>query len=162
MKRNHWYLAVLASCVLLLGCKDDVEEMRLTPAEKSRVLALQNPFGNDLVRLTNAANGTDVLVGMLGCKVYRAQPEQGVVTEWRRVNEVNDLNFLAAGCDRHEIRFDGTHVHVNYCTQAIGAGGGCGGGAGTYRSVNGIDWERKAKDAWTPVKSAPPPTQDTR
>jgi len=82
---------ILALSLLVAGCKDNIEEMRLSPEQKARVLALQNPFGGNLVRLTNPTSGGDVLVGLLACKVYRAEPEQGVVVEWLRVKEVDSV-----------------------------------------------------------------------
>lgn len=110
---------VIALCLLMTGCKDNIEDLKPTTEERAHVLAVQNPFGKNLVHLVNAARGTDVLIGMRGCKVYRAQPLNGVVTEWQRVDEVDALNFLAAGCDRQDIRSDGTHVYVSYCTAAL-------------------------------------------
>lgn len=148
---------VLMSCFLMIGCKDDLEDMKLSPEEKVRVIALQNPFGANLVRLENALGGTDVLIGMRGCRVYRAEPEQGVVTEWQKVKEVDNANFLAAGgCNSSGISLDSGHVYIYYCTTAIGAGGGCGGGFGHYRSVNGVDWEEQSKGKWVPVKREAP------
>lgn len=146
---------VLAACLWMSGCKDDIEEMKLSPEEKTRVLALQNPFGKNLVRLTNAASGADVLIGLKRCRAYRAALEHSVVTEWLRIEEVTGRNLLAGGgCNSQNITFDGKHVYLDYCATAIGAGGGCGGGAGEYRSANGRDWERKSKGVWVPVKKA--------
>lgn len=143
---------LLASCVLLTGCEDELEKLKLSDKEKEHVLALQNPFGENLVRLKTAGSDKSVLIGLLGCKLYRAEPEQGVVTEWHRVKEVDHLNFLSAGCESKSMKYDGKYLYFEYCSTAIGAGGGCGGGYGDFRTSNGSDWETNSKKGWVPAK----------
>lgn len=144
----------LTACFLLTGCQDPIETMQLTDAERERVLALQNPFGEDLLRLTAQAGGKPVVLGLgPGCRLYRATLAQEVIIGWQRVDGVEGVNVFGSSCDR--LRFDVTDgfVHFQFCSTAVGAGGGCGGGSGDYRSPNGLDWERRVDDktGWQPV-----------
>src|SRR6187402_2741993 len=98
MSQPQKILCVLLSLLLAAGCADDIEKMKLTKEEKERVLSLQNPFGSNLVRLNASGDDGPVLIGLQDCKVYRAEPEQGVVTEWVRVPEVDGAYPLPSGC----------------------------------------------------------------
>lgn len=152
MKPSKKTLFPLLFVLIAAGCADDVEKMKLTKEERERVLPLQNPFGSNLVRLNPQGEGGRVLIGLQGCRVYRAEPEQGVVTEWVRVEEVDGIYPLPSGCDRERMEYDGDYVTIQFCKTPIGAGGGCAGGISPHRSKNGKNWEvLVGKDKWKPV-----------
>lgn len=137
------------------GCTDEVEQMKLTAEERQRVLALQNPFGSDLVRI-GASGGQEVLlIGLKHCKVYRAEPEQGAVTAWTHVTEIDVAYPLPSACSRERVQYDAEYVTVEFCKTPMGAGGGCAGGISPHRSKNGRDWEVSiGQGQWTPIAKA--------
>lgn len=51
----------------------------------------------------------------------------------------------------HQIR--GKYIIVSFCAQAIGAGGGCAGGDGTYRSrtSDAQGWQIEGYKGWIPL-----------
>ena len=152
MKQAQKILYVLLSLLLLAGCTDDIEDMKLTQEEKDRVLALQNPFGTDLVRLDASGAKGPVLIGLQHCTVYRAELELGVVTEWVRLPEVDGFYPLPSACNNERLEYDGEYVTVQFCKTPMGAGGGCAGGISPHRSKNGTDWEVSVdKDKWKPI-----------
>lgn len=135
--------------LLAVGCSDDIEKMKLTQEERDRVLSLQNPFGTNLVRL-NGSEG--VLIGLQDCKVYRAKSEQGVVTEWVRLPEIDRFYPLPSACSGQQLKYDDDYVTIDFCKTPIGAGGGCAGGISPHRSRNGMDWEvYVGNDKWKPI-----------
>lgn len=145
----------VAACALLAGCQDPIEKMQLTDAERERVLVLQNPFGEHLLRLDAQAGGNPVVLGLgPGCRLYRATLAQGVIIGWQRVDGVDGVNVLGSDCG-NRLTFDlkDGYVRFQFCSTAVGAGGGCGGGSGDYRSSNGLDWESRIdeKTGWQPV-----------
>lgn len=156
MRHPQKTLHVLLSLLLAAGCTDDIEKMTLTKEERERVISLQNPFGSSLVRLDPLGKDGPVLIGLQDCKVYRAEPEQGVVTEWVRVPEVDGAYPLPSGCGGERMEYDGEYVTIEFCKTPIGAGGGCAGGISPHRSRDGKDWEaRVGKDKWNPIGKRP-------
>jgi hypothetical protein len=155
MRHPMKILRALLFLLLLAGCSDDIEKMKLTKEERERILPLQNPFGSNLIRLNPPGKAEPVLIGRTGCRVYRAETVQGVVTEWVRIPELTGQEFLSggSGCDAESIeyKYDGKYLTVGFCRMLIGAGGGCGGGISPHRSRNGKDWEVLEKDKWKPV-----------
>ena len=156
MKQLQKILHALLSLVLIAGCTDDIEKMKLTEAERERILILQNPFGSDLVRLNASGENGPTLIGLQHCTVYRAELELGVVTEWVRVPEVDGSYPLPSACSNERVEYDGEYVTINFCKTPIGAGGGCAGGISPHRSRNGRDWEvRVEKGKWKPIAKRP-------
>ncbi len=152
MSQPQKIIHVLLFLLLAAGCSDDIEKMKLTKEERERILPLQNPFGSNLVRLNGSGEDRSVLIGLQECKVYRSEPEQGVVTEWVRLPEIDGSYPLPSGCSRERVEYDGEYVTIEFCKTPIGAGGGCAGGISPHRSKNGKDWEvRVEKDKWKPI-----------
>lgn len=146
-------LFMLLVGLLASGCSDDIEKMKLNQEERDRILALQNPFGSNLVRLNTAGEQGDVLIGLKNCSVYRAEPEQGVVTEWVRLPEIDGSYPIPSACNRERIEYDGTYIEIEFCKTPIGAGGGCAGGISPHRSRDGKKWEvQVTKGQWKPIK----------
>jgi hypothetical protein len=134
---------------MLAGCMDEIEKMKLSEEERSHVLQLQNPFGDNYVRFTVSGEEYPILLGVSACKLYRAKLEQGVVTEWIKIPKLSSFYPTGSACESQSIKYDGKYVMYSYCAMAIGAGGGCAGGAGTFRSINGREWEElDGKNKW--------------
>lgn len=144
MKIIYIILSILP-ILSVVGCADDIEKMKLSEEEKQHVLSLQNPFGSDIVRLIPPGEKDPVLLGLRNCTVYRAEPKQGVVTEWIRITKLDGSYPLPSGCSKESINYDGEYVLVSFCKTPIGAGGGCAGGIAPHRSKNGKDWETYAE-----------------
>jgi hypothetical protein len=156
MKHSQKMLGVLLFLLLGTGCSDDIEKTNLTEEERAKILALQNPFGSNLVRIESSDRDGIVLIGLKDCKVYRAEPEQGVVTEWVRLPEIDGTYPLPSACDRERLEYDGEYVTIEFCKTPMGAGGGCAGGISPHRSRNGKDWEVQVKDnEWKPIDKRP-------
>lgn len=156
MRHSPKFVQAFLFLLLASGCTDEIEKMKLTKEERERVLALQNPFGSNLVRINGSEKSEPVLIGLQNCKVYRAEPEQGVVTEWIGVSEVDGDYPLPSGCSREQVSYDGEYVTIKFCKTPIGAGGGCAGGISPHRSRNGKDWEVHVKgDKWKSIDKRP-------
>ncbi|WP_156481057.1 hypothetical protein [Variovorax sp. PAMC 28711] len=156
MKHFQKTLQALLSFILMAGCTDNIEKLKLSNEDRERILLLQNPFGENLVRLNKAGKGEPILIGLKDCKVYRAEPEQGVVTEWVHVQEVAEFYPLPSACNRESVEYDGEYVRIEFCKTPMGAGGGCAGGISPHRSRNGKDWEvRTEKGKWKLIDKLP-------
>ena len=156
MKQPHKILHALLCILLIAGCTDNIEKMKLTNEDRARILLLQNPFGSNLVRLNTPGKDGPILIGLQNCKVYRAEPEQGVVTEWVDVPEVAEFYPLPSACSRESVEYDGEYVTIKFCKTPMGAGGGCAGGISPHRSRNGKDWEvRTEKGKWKLIDKRP-------
>jgi hypothetical protein len=145
-------LIIFISMLILAGCADEIEKMKLSEEEKSRVLQLQNPFEESYVRFNVSGEEYPVLLGASACRLYRAKVERGVVTEWVNIPKLSRFYPTGSSCTSQSISFDGKYVNYSYCATAIGAGGGCGGGGGTFRSMNGKEWEKPdGKNKWKSI-----------
>ena len=156
MKQHQKIIHVFLSVLLVAGCTDNMEKLKLTKEDRERILALQNPFGSDLVRVNTSGKDGPILIGLQDCKVYRAEPEQGVVTEWVHIPEVAEFYPLPSACSRESVEYDGEYVTLKFCKTPMGAGGGCAGGIAPHRSRNGKDWEALTeKGQWKPLDKLP-------
>ena len=156
MKQSQKTLQALLSFLLMAGCTDNIEKLKLSKEDRERILLLQNPFGGNLVRINATGKGEPILIGLKDCKVYRAETEQGVVTEWVHVPEVAEFYPLPSACSRENVEYDGEYVKIEFCKTPIAAGGGCAGGISPHRSRNGKDWEvRTEKGNWKPIDKLP-------
>lgn len=145
---------IFISALILAACADDIEKMRLSDEERSRVLELQNPFGDKYIRFSVSGEESPVLLGMNECNIYQAKLERGVVTEWIKISELGSSYPFGSVCERQSIKYDGKYALFSYCKTALGAGGGCGGGAGNFRSINGREWEvLDGKNKWKIVEN---------
>ena len=136
-------IVVLCFAVLITACADDIEKLKLSEEEKVRVLQLQNPFGENYVKFAVTGEAQPVLLGLQQCKVYRAKQELGVVTEWVRETALDTFYPLWSACSQEGLRQDGQYILLSFCKTPLSAGGGCAGGGGSFRSLNGKDWQLK-------------------
>ena len=127
--------------ILVAACTDEIEKLKLSEVEEVRVLQLQNPFGENYVRFAVPGEDQQVLLGLKQCNVYRAKLKLGVVTEWVPENTLSVFYPMWSACSRESLKHDGQYVRLSFCKTPIGAGGGCGGGGGDFRSINGKDWQ---------------------
>jgi hypothetical protein len=142
----------LTCVVLIAACADDIEKLKLSEVEKVRILQLQNPFGENYVRFAAPGHGPQVALGLRDCNLYRAKIEQDVVTEWIQEKTLSTFYPLWSACSRESLKQDGQFIKLSFCKTPLGAGGGCAGGGGDFRSLNGTDWQvLEANSKWKNV-----------
>jgi hypothetical protein len=101
------------------------------------------------------ARGHDpTIFGLDNCIVYKAKTAHDDIVGWSVVlasdwGQSSYPKWMTV-CTAQRIRYDGKYVIVDFCAQAIGAGGGCAGGGGTYRSRTGNaqGWQIQANKGW--------------
>ena len=75
------------------------------------------------------------------CVLYKAQISGERIAGWTVVlaSDWGQSSYpkWLTGCTLQTVRYDGKYIVASFCAQAIGAGGGCAGGDGTYRSRTG-------------------------
>jgi hypothetical protein len=141
-------LAFLAAVGALAACAPRVP-FQLSKADQDR-------FAGRVLRV--AVPGHDPMIfGMNDCIVYKAQTAHDDIVGWTVVlasdwGEVSYPKWLT-GCMRQSIKYDGKYIVVDMCAQAFGAGGGCAGGGGVYRSRKGDarGWDVPDGNHWSPL-----------
>jgi hypothetical protein len=95
-----------------------------------------------------------MIFGLNDCIVYKAQTAHDDIVGWSVVlaSDWGQSSYpkWATVCTSEHIRYNGKYVVVDFCAQAIGAGGGCAGGGGAYRSHTGNvqGWQIRADKGW--------------
>jgi hypothetical protein len=95
-----------------------------------------------------------MIFGLNNCIVYKAQTAHDDILGWSVVlaSDWGQSSYpkWATVCTSEHIRYNGKYVVVDFCAQAIGAGGGCAGGGGTYRSRTGEaqGWQIQTENGW--------------
>jgi len=144
---------VLAALVLAgfapAGCTRPVP-YEITAADKAKYTAFaQIP--------AKTAGGAPQIFGISDCTLYEAVTKDERIVDWRVVLSSDwgrrSYPKWMTACARQALRYDGKYVHVLFCAQAIGAGGGCAGGGGSYRSRDGEHhWEiSQDQQSWDPL-----------
>src|ERR1700727_464058 len=110
-------------------------------------------FGDTVLRVP--VKGHDPMIfGLNDCIAYKAQTAHQDIVGWTVVlaSDWGQSSYpkWMTGCTRQSIKYDGKYIIVSFCAQAIGAGGGCAGGDGTYRSRTGDaqGWEIEGYKGW--------------
>ena len=138
--------AVLALlfAVLVCACARRVP-FALSAADASR-------FGN-VLRV--AVPGHDPMIfGLNSCTLYKAKTAHDEIVGWTVVlaSDWGQSSYpkWATACTAQHVRYDGKYVIADFCAQAFGAGGGCAGGDGTYRSRTGDaqGWQIRSGKGW--------------
>ena len=125
--------------------------LKLSESDKARILQLQNPFGEHYLRFVPQGQ-EPVLLGLKSCQLYRAKLEKGIVTEWMEENALSTFYPWWSGCSQESLKQEGAFIRLTFCKTPLGAGGGCAGGGGDFRSINGVDWQkREFNDKWKNV-----------
>jgi hypothetical protein len=144
-------LTIFGLSLMLLSTAhaDDIAQRKLSDSEKARIFALQNPFGERYLRFAVQGQEQPVLLGLRSCQLYRARLERGIVTEWMEDSALNTFYPWWSSCSQESLRQEGQYIRVSFCKTPLGAGGGCAGGGGAFRSTNGIDWQKlEVSDKW--------------
>ncbi|GGI85586.1 hypothetical protein [Shewanella gelidii] len=129
--------------VMISGCSDEIEKTTLTDEEKQKVIHIQNPFTDPVIKLSPVNSETPLVFGIQSCKVYEAKVIQGVIVEWELIIKPDFYPF-GHRCTRQKMHLlKDDELFVETCTQAFGAGGGCI-TSGKYRTTDGIHWERES------------------
>jgi hypothetical protein len=95
-----------------------------------------------------------MIFGLNNCILYKAQTAHDDIVGWSVVlaSDWGQSGYpkWATVCTSQRMRYDGKYVVVDFCAQAIGAGGGCAGGDGTYRSRSGNaqGWQIQSGKGW--------------
>jgi len=140
-------ITLLLVIFIISGCSDEIEALTLTDEERQKVIHIQNPFTEPVVKLSPVNNEESLIFGIQDCKVYEAKVIKGVVVEWSLIIKPDFYPFGHA-CTRQKMHFlEGGELFVQTCTQALGAGGGCI-TSGRYKTIDGIHWEREGNGEW--------------
>ncbi len=139
-----------ASCIVtaLAACAPHVP-FALSNDDKSR-------FADRVLRV-DVPGHDPMIFGMNDCIVYRAKSAHDDIVGWDVVlaSDWGQSSYpkWMTGCTSESIKYDGKYVVVDMCAQALGAGGGCAGGGGTYRSRKGdpTSWEVPDGKRWSPL-----------
>ena len=126
------------------GCAPHVP-YALSKADRAR-------FG-DVLQIARA-NHAPLIFGLDDCVLYKARTAHDDIVGWDVVlaSDRGQSSYpkWATVCTSQHVKYDGKYVVANFCAQAIGAGGGCAGGDGTYRSRTGDaqGWEIQGGNSW--------------
>ncbi|HEX4013154.1 MAG TPA: hypothetical protein VHX17_04585 [Candidatus Cybelea sp.] len=119
---------------------------RLSQADQAR-------FGNRVLRI--ATHRDPMFFGLSDCTLYKARVAHADIVGWDVVlaSDWGQHSYpkWATGCTSQQMKYDGKYLVVSFCAQAFGAGGGCAGGDGTYRSRTGDpqSWQIRDGSAWS-------------
>jgi len=109
-------------------------------------------FGH--VLRVNVPNHDPMIFGLNDCVLYKARTAREDIIGWDVVLAsdwgMSSYPKWMTGCTDQHVRYDGKYVVASFCAQALGAGGGCAGGDGTYRSRTGDaqGWEIATIKGW--------------
>jgi hypothetical protein len=114
----------------------------------------QDRFQGRVLRVP--VKGHDPMIfGLNDCILYKAQTAHDDIVGWSVVlaSDWGQSSYpkWATVCTSQRMKYDGKYVVVDFCAQAIGAGGGCAGGGGTYRSRRGDaqGWQIQTYSGWS-------------
>jgi len=113
----------------------------------------QQRFGH--VLRINLPNREPMIFGLNNCVLYKAKTAHEDITGWDVVLAsdwgMSSYPKWMTACTAQHVSYDGKYVVASFCAQAIGAGGGCAGGDGVYRSRSGNaqGWEIQTGRGWT-------------
>lgn len=113
----------------------------------------QARFGDRVLRVA-VSGRAPMIFGLSDCVLYKAQTANQQITGWTVVLAsdwgMSSYPKWLTGCTSQTVRYDGKYVIASFCAQAIGAGGGCAGGDGTYRSRTGDahGWQIQTDRGW--------------
>ncbi|HTA39205.1 MAG TPA: hypothetical protein VK760_09025 [Candidatus Acidoferrales bacterium] len=147
-KDRYKSFALIAAFSILAACAPHVP-FALSKDDQSR-------FGADVVRV-NVPGHDPMIFGMNDCIVYKAKTAHDDIVGWDVVlaSDWGQHSYpkWMTGCTSQSIKYDGKYVVVDMCAQALGAGGGCAGGGGTYRSRKGdaVGWQVTDGKRWFPL-----------
>lgn len=113
----------------------------------------QARFGH--VLRVDVKNHDPMFFGLDDCVLYKAQTAHEDIVGWDVVlaSDWGQHSYpkWMTGCTSQSVKYNGKYIIASFCAQALGAGGGCAGGDGTYRSRTGDpkSWQIQSDDGWT-------------
>ena len=113
----------------------------------------QERFDGSILRV-NVSRHDPMIFGLNDCIAYKAKTAHNDIVGWTVVlaSDWGQSSYpkWATACTSQTIKYDGKYVIVSFCAQAFGAGGGCAGGGGTYRSRKGDPqgWQIATYKGW--------------
>jgi len=144
-KPSYHAVIVLFVCGIVAACAPHVA-FALSKDDQAR-------FQDRVLRVP--VQGYDPMIfGLNNCIVYKAQTAHDDIVGWTVVlaSDWGQSSYpkWATVCASEHMRYDGKYVVADFCAQAIGAGGGCAGGDGTYRSRTGNaqGWQIQVNKGW--------------
>lgn len=127
-------VAAIAALVTAMGCAR--KPYAISDGDGAR-------FADRLI-VVPVASAAPMILGVSDCKVYKAVTKDEQIVDWKTVLDANQgasyPRFMTA-CTHQAIGYKAPYASVELCLQAIGAGGGCAGGGGSYRSRDGERWQ---------------------
>ncbi len=141
--------AGLLAALVAAGCAKPIP-YEISAADKAKYAAF--------ARIApKTAGGAPQIFAISGCTLYKAVTKDERIVDWRVVlssdrGQRSSPKGMTA-CSREALLYDGTYVRVLFCAQPMGAGGGCAGGGGYYRSRDGEHhWEvSQNRESWEPL-----------
>ncbi|HLY02378.1 MAG TPA: hypothetical protein VKR56_07750 [Candidatus Cybelea sp.] len=141
-------LGLLLAVVMAAGCAHHLP-YALSSADQAR-------FGTSVLRV-NVAGHAPMILGLNDCILYRARTAHEDIVGWEVVLAsdwgMHSYPKWMTGCTSQHVAYNGRYVVASFCAQALGAGGGCAGGDGTYRSrtADPASWQIEDGSHWLPL-----------
>jgi hypothetical protein len=113
----------------------------------------QARFGTSVLRV-NVAGHAPMILGLNDCILYKARTAHEDIVGWDVVLAsdwgMHSYPKWMTACTSQHVAYKNKYVVVSFCAQALGAGGGCAGGDGTYRSrtANPTSWQIQDGSHW--------------
>ncbi|MGA2761346.1 MAG: hypothetical protein ABSF08_13630, partial [Candidatus Cybelea sp.] len=95
-----------------------------------------------------------MILGLNDCILYKARTAHEDIVGWDVVLAsdwgMHSYPKWMTGCVSQHVTYNGRYVVASFCAQALGAGGGCAGGDGTYRSrtADPTTWQIQDGSHW--------------
>ena len=123
-------------------------QLSLSAEELDHLQYLQKPFDKNEVAIFDK-KGVVTRLAAANCKVYKSVKKDNIVIRWEVVLSPNLFYPSYTRCVRNQIFVNKEkYIEVSLGKKAFGAGGCCA-VSGTYRTLNGVDWEEKtARNKW--------------
>lgn len=147
-----WRLALLTTLVAAAAVTA-IALMRRAPTLQEKLAALEEevrPRGGIVFRA--ALQGQPKAFLLLDCKLYLLQAAGSGEVARTPVLQPGFYPWFTA-CTGQSIRLDAGQLRVELGNRALGAGGGNTSG-GTYRSLDGLAWEKHTPRGWLAVERA--------
>jgi hypothetical protein len=136
---------LLLAAVLSAGCAHHIP-YALSNADQVR-------FGTSVLRV-KVARRAPMIFGLNDCMLYKARTAHEDIVGWDVVLAsdwgMHSYPKWMTSCTSEQVAYNGGYIVASFCAQALGAGGGCAGGDGTYRSrtANPTSWQIQDGKHW--------------
>ncbi len=145
-------LTVLAALVVAAAVTAIWLKLR-TPTTQEKLAALEQKVGpGGGIVLRQELQGQPKAFLLLDCKLYLLDASGPGTVARTQVLRPGFYPWFTA-CTGQSIRFESGYLQVELSNMAFGAGGGNISG-GSYRSLDGVAWEKHTPRGWLPVEKA--------